>query len=65
MTATTTKAIWERMRRAMESGRVTGIGESSTHGGLVGLGWDVVFPSVEWVPLDVVLPCACVVVLFE
>ena len=66
MTATTTRAIWERMRRAMDSGRVTGIGESSAHGGLVVLGWDiVVFPSVELVPLDVVLPCACVVVLVE
>ena len=65
MTATTTRAIWERMRRAMDSGRVTGIGESRTHGGLVVLGWGVVFPSVELVPLDVVLPCACVVVLVE
>ena len=65
MTATTTKAIWERMRRATESGRVTGRGESSAHGGLVVLGGDVMSPSVEWVPLDVVLPCACVVVLVK
>ena len=67
MTATTTKATWARMRRAMESGRVTGRGGSRTHapGWLVVLGWEVVFPSVEWVPLDVVLPCACVVVLVE
>ena len=65
MTATTTKAIWARMRRATDSGRVTGIGEANTHGMLVVVGWDVMFPSVEWVPLDVVLPCGCVVVLFE
>ena len=65
MTATTTKETWARMRRAMDNGLVIGIGGSSTHGMLVGLGRGVVFSSVEWFPLDVVLPCACVVVLVE
>ena len=65
MTATTTREIWARMRRAMDSGRVTGIGGARTHGMLVVLGWDVTFPSVVWVPLDVVLSSGCVVVLFE
>ena len=46
MTATTTREIWARMRRAMDSGRVTGIGGARTHGMLVVLGWDVTFPSV-------------------
>ena len=38
MTATTTKAIWARMRRAIDIGRVIGIGEAIAHGMLVVLG---------------------------